>query len=86
MLPDLVEEFIAFVCRYYKYKVKTFRTDNKTSLEKRFTTWIKGEGYAVKESALYTLEQGERRIPTFTRCSLSVLSGLVHLQRKLRGV
>jgi hypothetical protein len=57
LLPDSVEEFTVFVRRYYKYKVKTFRTDNDTSLSKRFITWVKGEGYAVEKSAPYTLEQ-----------------------------
>jgi hypothetical protein len=57
LLPDLVEEFTAFIRRYYGYEVKTFRTDNDTSLSKRFITWVKGEGFAVEKSAPYTLEQ-----------------------------
>jgi hypothetical protein len=38
LLPDLVKKFIVFVRRYYKYKVKTFRINNETSLKKRFIT------------------------------------------------
>jgi hypothetical protein len=57
LLPDSVKEFTAFVRRHYRYKVKTFRTNNETSLGKRFITWVKGEGYAIKKSAPYTLEQ-----------------------------
>jgi hypothetical protein len=56
LLLDSVEEFTAFIRRYYGCEVKTFRTDNDTFLGKRFITWVKGEGYAVEKSAPYTPE------------------------------
>jgi hypothetical protein len=37
-LLNSVEEFITWVRRHFKYEVETFRTDNETSLRKRFIT------------------------------------------------
>ena len=52
-----MQEFITWLRRHYGYEVKTFRTDNETSLGKRFTTWVKDNGYTVESSAPYTPEQ-----------------------------
>jgi hypothetical protein len=57
LLPDSVQEFTTWVRRHYRYEVKTFRTDNETSLRKRFTTWVKDNGYTVESSTTYTPEQ-----------------------------
>ena len=57
LTTDSVQEFITWVRRRFGYEVKIFRTDNETSLGKRFTTWIKEKGYTVESSTPYTPEQ-----------------------------
>jgi hypothetical protein len=56
-LTDTILQFAAFIRPRFKYKVRTFHTDNEPALGDKFDTWIKDNGYTAEYTAPHTPDQ-----------------------------